>query len=472
MRYPNIIHHGALDGVTGSCHELQIGTDASLLIDCGLFQGYEALHRAESFDFDIKVLEALLITHVHIDHVGRLPQLMAAGFTGPILCSLPSSELLPIVLEDALRLSITSDNRKIERCIEQVKRQLVGLAYNQWHVITDTQRLKCQVRLQRAGHILGSAYVECDISYPEQDIHKRVVFSGDLGAHDAPLLIPPRPPERADTLVLESTYGDRLHQDRSTRQERLERVIEKALANHGTVLIPAFSIGRTQELLYELEDILHRKALMPDASHDEAKAALPINWPQLPVILDAPLARRFTQGYRRLSSFWNDESRNRLAEGRKPLAFPQLITIETHADHERTANYLASTGRPAIVIAGNGMCSGGRIVNYLKKMLGDPRHHVVFVGYQAKGTPGAVIQACEGAAHFVDIDLDGEMHTVRAGVSTLGGYSAHADQQGLVEFVLGIPSWPGEIRLVHGESGAKNALRKRLDYEKTTRHVN
>lgn len=457
MTYPAITHHGAFVGVTGSCHQLHLNAGSSLLIDCGLFQGEDTGRSpGPAIDFPISGIEALLVTHIHLDHVGRIPGLLAAGFKGPIICSQPSARLLPLVLEDALRLGVTQEKATIERYIKFVERQVVALPYDQWYEVVSTDELTCRIRLQRAGHVLGSAYVECDIHYLPENTHKRVVFSGDLGASHTPLLRPPVSPERADILVLESTYGDRLHDDRSTRQQRLERMIDQALADHGTVLIPAFSAGRTQELLYEIEDILHRKAL--DTSAPCMGEGLPVDWPQLPVILDSPLASRFTQAYRELNDFWNDEARQRLEEGRRPLRFRQLITIDSHDQHVKTVNYLASTGRPAIVISGSGMCTGGRIVNYLKAMLGDPRHQVLFVGYQAKGTPGAVIQASEGAQGFVMLDLDGEMYEIKAKVATLGGYSAHADQNGLVEFVTGMREWPEKVVLVHGERRAKAAL--------------
>jgi|GEM_PF-7110398 len=270
---------------------------------------------------------------------------------------------------------------------------------------------------------------------------KRVVFSGDLGAPHAPLLLPPEPPERADILVLESTYGDRLHEDRSNRRQRLEAVIEHALQNQGTVLIPAFSIGRTQELLYELEDIIHTQLDTPavgaDLSANDATQTLtPTNWPQLPIILDSPLASRFTEAYRELKPFWNQEARERVQAGRNPLAFENLIKIDSHTDHIAVVNHLTQTARPAIVIAGNGMCAGGRIVNYLKAMLHDPRHDVLFVGYQVQGTPGHAIQTYGPKGGYVD--LDGERFDIRAGITSIGGYSAHADQKGLVEFATGM----------------------------------
>ncbi len=500
MRYPIIEHHGAKDGVTGSCHQLHMNASASVLIDCGLFQGNDAtLPGGSAADrlaiaFALDTVKALIVTHVHIDHVGRIPYLLAAGFDGPILCSEPSAKLLPIVLEDAFKLSISRDHAQVERYIERIESRLIALPYQHWFTLHDSDELVARIRLQRAGHILGSAYIEVDLNYPQQNESKRVVFSGDLGAPHAPFLMPPQPPERADILVLESTYGDRLHEDRQSRRQRLEAVIEQALRDQGTVLIPAFSIGRTQELLYELEDIIQNKQSLaatqpPGASGDRANTGqttlngnarsdhlqLPrgerpgvrgetphteTNWPELPVILDSPLASRFTDAYRTLEPFWNQEARERVESGRRPLAFEQLITIDSHGDHQRIVNHLAQTARPAIVIAGGGMCSGGRIVNYLKAMLGDKRHNVLFVGYQAKGTPGHAIQTYGPKGGYVD--LDGERIDIRAGITSIGGYSAHADQKGLVEFVTGMHHWPTEIRVVHGEEGAKRELAKQL----------
>ncbi|WP_258189625.1 MBL fold metallo-hydrolase RNA specificity domain-containing protein [Stutzerimonas nitrititolerans] len=570
MGYPQIEHHGAKDGVTGSCHQLDMNATTSLLVDCGLFQGDDAsIPSGEGgsrllIDFPLDSIKALVVTHVHIDHVGRIPYLLAAGFAGPILCSEASAKLLPIVLEDAFKLSFSRDQQRIERYIDIVESRLVALPYQHWFTLVDTDELNARIRLQRAGHIIGSAYVEIDLNYPQAGESKRIVFSGDLGAPHAPFLMPPQPPERADILVLESTYGDRLHEDRQTRRQRLEAVIEQALQDQGTVLIPAFSIGRTQELLYELEEIIHTRSvgastlantppsetvpassasvgasllansstdrpplatemsatpIPPLSTEERAAPILPLpsekransdhlplpsgeragvrgrgtmpeneitaesaevrgetagdtpatNWPELPIILDSPLASRFTAAYRELKPFWNQEARDRVQSGRRPLSFEQLITIDSHSDHQRIVNHLTQTARPAIVIAGGGMCSGGRIVNYLKAMLGDKRHNVLFVGYQAKGTPGHAIQTYGPKGGYVN--LDGERFDIRAGISSIGGYSAHADQNGLVDFVTGMQQWPTEIRVVHGEQEAKQILADRLyaEYEQRNR---
>ena len=573
MGYPHIEHHGAKDGVTGSCHQLDMNATTSLLVDCGLFQGDDAsIPSGEGgsrlpIDFPLDTIKALVVTHVHIDHVGRIPYLLAAGFEGPILCSEATAKLLPIVLEDAFKLSFSRDQQRIERYIDIVESRLVALPYQHWFTLVDTDELNARIRLQRAGHIIGSAYVEIDLNYPQAGESKRIVFSGDLGAPHAPFLMPPQSPERAHILVLESTYGDRLHEDRQTRRQRLEAVIEQALQDQGTVLIPAFSIGRTQELLYELEEIIHTRSVganslanvlpsetvpasvgasspansttdrpplptetsatpihplpteeragvrgreampengithesaglrseetSPAISSDVEQPPLPLreragergqkvaanhspdqtttNWPELPIILDSPLASRFTAAYRELKPFWNQEARDRVQSGRRPLAFEQLITIDSHSDHQRIVNHLTQTARPAIVIAGGGMCSGGRIVNYLKAMLGDKRHNVLFVGYQAKGTPGHAIQTYGPKGGYVN--LDGERFDIRAGISSIGGYSAHADQNGLVDFVTGMQQWPTEIRVVHGEQEAKQALADVLRVQYAAREV-
>src|SRR5690554_3531239 len=256
-----ILHHGAVRGVTGSCHEPRLtpaekGSGPGILIDCGLFQGQEDRQRSAdlAIDFPIDHIRALVVTHVHIDHVGRIPYLLSAGFKGPIICSQPSAIMLPEILEDALRIGFTRDRALIGRVLELIRARIVSVPYGQWHEVFDDGGCSLSVRLQRAGHILGSVYVECDARTGAEA--ERVVFSGDLGAPHSPLLPEPVSPGQADRLVIESTYGDKDHEDRETRRYRLKAVLEHALADGGTVLIPAFSIGRTQELLYEIEGLI------------------------------------------------------------------------------------------------------------------------------------------------------------------------------------------------------------------------
>ncbi|MCG5523597.1 MBL fold metallo-hydrolase [Ectothiorhodospira haloalkaliphila] len=442
--HPTLLHHGGTSGVTGSCHQLVADEAHSLLVDCGLFQGEDAAadaFRQLSVDFDITTVQALVVTHVHIDHIGRLPYLLAAGYRGPILCSPPSARLLPLVIEDALKVGFTRDADLIQRFLEQVEGQLQPLPYGQWHTVADTPDLSLRVRLERAGHILGSAYVKVAWQDKRRGREQRIVFSGDLGAPHTPLLPAPRSPHHADWLILESTYGDRLHGNRTNRQQALGKAIARALENDGTVIIPAFSIGRTQELLYELEDLIHAGGSP---------------WADLEIIVDSPLAARFTQVYRQLKPWWNAEAKKRLQAGRRPLGFENLYTVDSHEEHLQTVAYLARTGRPAVVLAASGMAAGGRVVNYLKAMLGSEQHQVLFVGYQAAGTPGRDIQQYGPRGGWVM--LDGERYTIRAGVSTVSGYSGHADQRDLVGFVRRMKRWPSRIRLVHGEPAARQAL--------------
>lgn len=451
------IHHGGATGVTGSCHQLILNKQESLLVDCGLFQGEDATEdtfEQLQIEFDISNVKALIITHVHIDHVGRLPYLLAAGFTGPIICSIPTAKLLPLVIEDALKIGFTRNAQLIERFQAQLEKQIVSVPYGKWHSIGSGVNSHSgaganitRVKLKRAGHILGSSYIEVSYQDKASGEKKRVVFSGDLGAPYAPLLPAPQSPYGCDQLVLESTYGNRIHPDRRQRRSTLKAAIEKALTNGGTVMVPAFSIGRTQELLYELETIIHQ-------AHSS-------QWRSLEIIVDSPLAAKFTSVYRELKPYWDKEAQRRLRSGRHPLNFANLYTVDSHAEHEQTVEYLAKTGRPAVVIAASGMCAGGRIMNYLKAMLGDERHQVLFVGYQGAGTPGRDIQQYGPQGGWVMIE--GQRFNIKAGVTTISGYSAHADQKDLLNFVKRMRRWPHTIHLVHGEQPAKAALKSELE---------
>ena len=451
---PTILHHGARNGVTGSSHQLFVEGRNSLLLDCGLFQGAETAPDGRSaadrleIDFPLEGVGALVLTHVHIDHCGRLPWLLAAGFKGPIQCSEPSARLLPTVLADAFAVGVSRDRALIERYLGKVEPRIRALPYGKWHLVYRSPDASCRIRLQRAGHILGSAYVECELSGAAWPEPRRVVFSGDLGAPHAPLLPAPRPPWRADVLVLETTYGDRVHENRRDRRARLQAVVEHALQDGGTVIVPAFSIGRTQELLYEFEDILHRQRVRP-GKHSAA-------WGALRIFLDSPLAQRFTALYRELQPFWDAEARARVRAGRQPLSYDQLVAIDSHEEHLANVRRLARSREPAVVIAASGMCAGGRVVNYLREMLGDPRHDVLFVGYQARGTPGHAIQTYGPRGGYVE--LDGERVDIRAGIHILSGYSAHADRDDLTRFVTRMRHLPGEVRLVHGEDAVRAAF--------------
>ena len=452
-----ITHHGGHLGVTGSCHELHFTDSRSVLIDCGMFQGQDARGRdGMEIDFPLDDVQALILTHVHIDHIGRIPYLLDAGFNKPIYCTKPTAKLLPIMLEDAMRLGITRNRRVIKDFLEDLRRFIRPIQYGKWtnlqtgksHDVQpssdDGTQHGLEFRFQPAGHILGSSYVETNYGA------ERYVFSGDLGSRCTPILNEPRSPERADVLVLESTYGDRIHEGRETRLHRLESILCETIQNQGITIIPAFSLGRTQELLYELN------LIMEDIGHKTQCTLLK----QIDVIVDSPLAIKLTDIYEQMREFWDEEASEVLTVDNQPLVFKNLVEIDRGGDHRETLSYLQKSGRPAIVIAGSGMCTGGRVVNYLKAFLGLENTDVVFIGYQGIGTLGRAIQNCQGGQGKVWIDH--QEFEVKAKIYTLSGYSAHADQSDLLRFVQGIPVKPNEIRLVHGEAPAKAALAEQL----------
>ncbi|MGF1695088.1 MBL fold metallo-hydrolase [Vibrio lamellibrachiae] len=432
-----IIHHGGKDTITGSCHELRSDAQA-ILVDCGLFQGSDS--RPLEIEFETKHLDALLLTHSHIDHIGRLPWLLASGFNKPIYCSEATSVLVPLMLEDSLKLQLGLSNRKTEQVLNQIRRMLHPHEYDQWFPITNYVTNGLYARFQQAGHILGSAYIEVRLSNQEV-----VVFSGDLGPTNTPLLPDPVPPERADHLLIETTYGDSKHEDISTRSSRLREIIERSLRDGGTILIPAFSVGRTQELLFDIEQLINSHQIDID----------------IPIILDSPMAQRVTESYRRFKQLWGDEAKQHLQSNRHPLAFEQCITINDHRSHQRIVNRLKSTGEPAIVVAASGMCQGGRIMNYLKALLPDSRTDVIFAGYQAKGTLGRELQN-QSKDCSNTVNIDDEVIEVNAQIHTMSGYSAHADRCDLLKFINGISPSPKSIHLIHGEPKAKERFASEL----------
>jgi metallo-beta-lactamase family protein len=433
-----VIHHGAYDGVTGSCHRLVLEPNRSVLVDCGLFQGEDNQGRKNSvIDFSLEGIESLYLTHVHIDHVGRLPYLLDAGFKGPIYCSKPTAALLPLMLEDAIRLGITRKQKVIDQLLRTIKQMLKPLPYHEWCEMGNGLK----VRLQPAGHVLGSAFLEFDYG------NERFVFSGDLGASNQPLLQEPSSPEKADFLVLESTYGDKCHVGREQRIAQLSKILCNTLENSGVTIIPAFSLGRTQELLYELNLILEGFVEVGVCKSLE----------DVDIIVDSPLGNRLTEIFNSLKPYWSEEARSMLETDKQPLKFPTLMEVDTSREHQDIIEHLRETGRPAIVIAGSGMCSGGRVVNYLKEFLGEESTDIVFVGYQARGTPGFYIQ--DGSTW---VKLDGRSYMIHAKIHTLSGYSAHADQTDLLKFVQGMQERPKKIRLVHGDPPAKLVLTAKL----------
>ncbi|MDA9558045.1 MBL fold metallo-hydrolase [Vibrio sp.] len=452
-----VIHHGGKDTVTGSCHELQLfdstslyssATKASLLIDCGLFQGKdlyirgkESSERSLECDFAIKHINALVLTHAHIDHIGRLPWLLAAGFKGPILCTPATAELVPIMLDDGLKLQLGLNKGQRQRVLDLIKKRIKTVDYHQWHRIRLGQSY-VYIRFNPAGHILGSAYVECKL--PNNEI---IVFSGDLGPNDTPLLPDPTPPKRADYVFIETTYGNKVHESIADRRLRLGSIIQRSIQDGGTIIIPAFSVGRTQELLFDIEQLIYEKGISD----------------QLPIIVDSPMAKAVTKSYRKYRKLWSKESKDKRQQGRHPLGFDQRIVVKDYKEHLRVVNRLASTGEPAIVIAASGMCQGGRVMGYLEALLSDERTDVIFAGYQAQGTLGRELQKGAELQHDNrQVTIGKKRVSVKAQVHTMSGYSAHADKKDLMQFMKGISSPIKEVHLIHGEPKVKSEFAKDL----------
>ena len=438
---PEIIHLGAEKCVTGSCH-LVNANGLTIMVDCGLAQGNDASVSIENWPVSPKEIDYLFLTHAHIDHIGRLPELIQKGFNGEIICSHPTKALLYPMLADAM--SFLGLPEKTAASIEKNMDDLSwGFEYGQ----TFDLKKDITFKLGRAAHILGS----CFIRFQDENAGWSVVFSGDLGATDTPILPDPDPPETADLVVLESTYGDRLHGKREQRILQLGNVLTRALSDKGKVFIPAFSLGRTQEMLYEMDRIFsdsQYQIMFPDLQHK--------NRP--PVFIDSPLGLKITNIYSSLFDYWDKEAKELYRKNDSPMDFDGLYAVKDHKDHLKVCEIKG----PAVILAGSGMCTGGRIIDHLLKGIENPENDIIFVGYQTSGTPGRTIQEyAKKPGGYVE--LEGERREIKAGVHTLTGYSAHADQKGLLDWVESMPKRPETIKLVHGAPQARNALAALLE---------
>ena len=420
----NIIHLGGENTVTGSCHLLQ-ANGLNIMVDCGLAQGNDSVLTMELWPVKPSQVDYLFLTHAHIDHIGRVPELIERGFSGEIICTHATKALLIPMLQDAMGFTDWPE-KKIDKLLHTVDELSWGFEYKEKFQLKKGIAFK----LGCAGHILGSCFIRFEL--PDGFT---IVFSGDLGAKDTPILCDPDISEPCDLLILESTYGDRNHEGRGDRIKRLGAALLRAIADGGKIFIPAFSLGRTQELIYELDRI-------------GTKA---------PVFIDSPLGLEITNLYSALDEFWDKEAKELKAKGDHPIDFKNLYSVERFRDHKK----LLEMDGPAIVIAGSGMCTGGRILDHLRHGLDDPKNDIFFVGYQARGTLGRdILKYSKRPGGYVM--LDGERFDIKSKVHQLTGYSAHADQKGLIEWVGSMPEKPGRIKLVHGETGAQKALYKTI----------
>lgn len=444
-----LIFLGAAQEVTGSCHLLDTGGKRYLL-DCGMLQGdgESKYGQTDGFEFDTATIDAVILSHAHLDHSGRLPRLVRAGFRGSIYCTEGTARLLPILLKDALSLYLRDlDYENLRR--ERAGRELLRPEYDDLDVqrtldLCEASRYGewqpvgkgVELVFHDAGHILGSAIVELRLGAGADQ--KTLVFSGDLGNPDTSLMPEPTLLERADVVLMEGTYGDRNHRSFDATLVEFEQVLAEASADGGNILIPAFAIGRTQELLFQLGVMYHQGKLK--------------GWQ---VYLDSPMGGAVTEVYDQMRHDWHAKDRALMSEYRSRTLreFLPCLTITASVEESMALNKVKAG---AIIIAGSGMCTGGRIRHHFKHRLWQKNTHVVFVGFQAQGTLGRIL-----VNGVKKIKLFGQELMVRANIHTLGGFSAHAGQAELLTWAAAFETNP-RFYLVHGEPEALRVLAKAL----------
>jgi metallo-beta-lactamase family protein len=441
---------GAAQTVTGSKHLLRTSR-ATVLLDCGLFQGHrhEASERNRTLALDPSRLDAVVLSHAHIDHAGSLPTLVKLGYRGPIHATPATVDLCAPMLLDAAMLQ-EADARHIARLIEggadiepveplyteadvrATLAQMIELPYHQTHVVAPG----VTVHFLDAGHVLGSAIVVIDVEDEGQTL--RIAYTGDLGRHHLPILRDPEVPSGVDCLITESTYGDRLHAPIEQMGADLAAVIARTHARGGKIVIPTFALERAQEIIYELK-LLSQQRLMP----------------AMPVYVDSPLAVKLTDVFRAHPDCFDEGARALLRGADSPFTFPGLRYVSDM--HESMA--IDEEERPSITIAGSGMCEGGRVLHHLRRTIGDEKNTVLIVGFQAQHTLGR--RLVEGQR---EVRIFGVKQDRRAEVVVLDGFSAHADQRDLVTFAEAVRAAGAlqRVILVHGEPGPQRALTGKL----------
>lgn len=438
-----ISFHGAAREVTGSCTLLETGSHR-LLFDCGMFQSwkYADERNQEDFGFDASSIDAVFITHAHADHTGRLPKLINAGFTGKIYMTPPTRPLTRLILEDSFHIMRENHKRNgdpmlyTEDDLDQVLRQTVAKNYHE--LIEPFTGVS--VMFHDAGHILGSAYITVEVE------GKRIVFSGDLGNPATPILPDPERISSADCIICESTYGDRIHESVAERETKLKDALLGTLKRKGVLMIPAFSVERTQELLFTLDQIL---------LHEVAT--------NIPIYLDSPLAIKATAVYRNYQHYLLFDAPILKEPDRDFFTFPNLR--ETLTTEE--SKYINTVSGPKIIIAGSGMMSGGRIMHHLKNYLPDAKNHLLIIGYQVSGTLGRKLY--DGTDQ---VRIYGDDVAANAKVSAIGAFSAHSDQRQLTHWLQPEDGQlPKKIFLNHGDEEAKQVFATHLRRELGTEVV-
>ena len=456
----NITFCGAAKEVTGSNHLVE-AAGKKFLVDCGLIQGRvaEEERNAEPFIYNPKEIDFMLLTHAHIDHSGRIPKLIKEGFKGAIYATKPTCELSRIMLADSGHIQEAETewkNRKRKRegktLLEPLYTSKEGeeslkhfIPVSYMDIIEIDENIR--VRFNGAGHMLGSAIIEVWIT--ENGKTTKIVFSGDLGNNDIKLLQPPSPITTADYVVMESTYGDRLHMKYKgdEKAEKFLDIVSTTLRRGGNVVIPSFAVGRTQEILYELNAIKERKNEPEiNAKYKELMNAT--------VYVDSPLAITATEIFKRNLELFDDEAQERIKRGDNPLEFDGLKFTKTV--EESVA--LNENTKPCIIMSASGMCDAGRIKHHLKHNLWNPLNTILFVGYQAPNTLGRRIVEGEKV-----VKIFGEEIAVNAQIEYIEGYSGHADQEWLMNFIYSFRDKPKKVFLVHGEERAQKVLKEKIE---------
>ena len=449
---------GATRTVTGS-NFLVEGAGKKFLVDCGMYQGAaeEEYENEAPFLFDVNEIDFVLLTHAHIDHSGRIPKLYNEGYRNKVIATKATCDLCSIMLPDSghiQEMEVEWKNRKRNRkgekplpplytaedaakCLEIFR----PVSYDEIVEVAPD----IQVRFNDAGHMLGSAIIEVWIT--ENGETKKTVFTGDLGNNDIPLLSPPTMISDADYLVMESTYGNRLHIRNDEKAQIFLDVVYETLEKGGTVVIPSFAVGRTQEILFELNQIKEKR-------NDEEFAKKYQKLMSIPVYVDSPLAISATEVFRENMNLFNDETQKVISSGDNPLEFPGLKFTRT-AEESKALN---AKEESAIIISASGMCEVGRIKHHLKHHLWDPNSTILFVGYQAPGTLGSKLVNGEKK-----VKIFGEEIAVNARIEYIEGYSGHADQEWLMNFVYSFTTPPKHIFLVHGEPEAQKELKEKIE---------